>query len=773
MCLRGICCGYLLVLIGSAAFAADPMRGVRANTDIIVTSFGAKGDGETDDTEALQRAADALAELNGDGIEPFYRARRQSDMRKRLDRHQPRLVFPKGIYRISSPVFFRNKVFAVGEEAQIVQSDASADAFYVHAAFVCRVSGFSFKGGRSHLRFATHNTECANIRVSDCSFAGSSDAAIECKSFRLDGKGDRKKLALGEWKWNSETGRYERDPRWEEKKLVYNNSTFFLIENCMFEDCRRAADVNPDGGMIRDCSVRTISTAEGGAFRLADVMHVMRVNIFIRRNPVAVQSAFELYNDMVSGGMIDFWAEDSSLQTDDGRGAPFVSCCLDHQGYVASSIVLENIQTETPDGAGVIEIAKGPPPSIAACLRVWERSGRQVPMLSSDSDMTEQMLLEGSPAGASGIVSLQDAYSFALSDCDGVLPPTGLLSRFMQVCPKEVGQEPFPEPRGSPYGGEVHFAVDDGVDMDFETDDTDALRRFFARLAAKDGSVGVLPGAMLRVNGTLPLRGRFCIVGAGVSVFETQDDSFPVFGADPGAEVLIRDVQVRGGRSHVIVPDGATVRLEGCFLYDPREVTALVNHGGRFSMDGCVVYASHLYCGAGEGFLATTWFRYLSPHGPNKPMSPSVAIFNRGRLQAWDILGVPCIYSRYKWNNMGKADDVPDEVRWVDNFGLYYSRGFRYGGEWGGVTPVYHYGDAETAMEGSYAWFETFRTLRTPILSDVAKPNARCFAVSFSANKNVVPEIAFLWRAMPGSVVQKVPSACLNCVYPSPKGGRP
>ena len=122
---------------------------------------------------------------------------------------------------------------------------------------------------------------------------------------------------------------------------------------------------------------------------------------------------------------------------------------------------------------------------------------------------------------------------------------------------------------------------------------------------------------------------------------------------------------------------------------------------------------------------------------------------------------------------MGKADDVPDEVRWVDNFGLYYSRGFRYGGEWGGVTPVYHYGDAETAMEGSYAWFETFRTLRTPILSDVAKPNARCFAVSFSANKNVVPEIAFLWRAMPGGIVQKVPSACLNCVYPSPKGGRP
>jgi len=83
-----------------------------------VKSYGAVGDGITDDTQAIQAAADAGTSV----------------------------VFPKGDYLISNSIDITNEgTVLIGEDATILQEDYPQICFYVKASDVS-ISGFTFKG---------------------------------------------------------------------------------------------------------------------------------------------------------------------------------------------------------------------------------------------------------------------------------------------------------------------------------------------------------------------------------------------------------------------------------------------------------------------------------------------------------------------------------------------------------------------------------------------------------------------------------------------------
>ncbi len=722
----------VLILVSASA---ETVRPVRLPSDIVVTDFGAKGDGLADDTAALQKAADALWKVNGDGILPYNRGASEAT----IDGIQARMVFPAGTYRLTAPVFFRKKVFAVAEgRVDIVQTDEASDAFYCCEAFICRFEGLSFRGGRSQIRLATHNTEGANLRIKDCSFADSAASAVECLSFKtepplLDAHG--KIVGIGEWMWDANVGRHVRDPRWDGPRSEYNNSTFLLIEGCRFEACGRAATFACDGAMMRNCKIVSRRNVSGGSIRVANTLHASGIDATLLRAPALEQSLFE--------GSGKIWIEESRIHTDDGSGAPVV-IYSNKVAYVASYVVLSHVETCGPPESGLLAIRGGAPPNIAAFLNVRNTGSVSAPAMAFRTPATEVSLRLG-PVWK--MVPVDGAYAFAMRGCTGVDVPSDPLTRkFWRSCPTDAGRNLFHAVPRPVRVGPVFSATEDGVDCDPATDDTAAMRRFMARLAATPGSTGLLPAAILTVRETLVLDGDFTLAGAGLAVVRGLGDDTDIFRAAPKSNVALANLQMRGGHRVLVVEPDAQAWMDNCFIYRPCGAAISTSRGAEVHVDGGMVYSARLYEGEGRASINETWYRFLSPTGRNEPFRPMAAIVNRGELQIMDLLGVPTVFSRYPKRSMRDPSRKPVAFRWVDNYGAYLSRGMRYGGEWGGLTPVYHYGGAHTRIEGGHMAYTTTSTYTTPLLADSPEPDAALFAVSLPAYCNIYRKLAMQWR---------------------------
>ena len=106
----------------------------------------------------------------------------------------------------------------------------------------------------------------------------------------------------------------------------------------------------------------------------------------------------------------------------------------------------------------------------------------------------------------------------------------------------------------------------------------------------------------------------------------------------------------------------------------------------------------------------------------------------------------------------------------MDNFGTYYSLGMRYGGEWGGNTPVYHYGNAKTRIEAGIAAYVSYLSFCVPYVADTPEPDIVFFGVGNSARvKKLMPERTHgLWRKDPQSKLESTKGHGLDLSVPRP-----
>jgi len=175
------------------------------HADVSVKDFGAVGDGQADDTAAIQSAIDAAKGIS----QPYPGTAYYQEM-------EP-LRFPHGKYRISDTLKIGNGRI-LGEGAIIEQADPEKDIFFTDYAWRLTISGFTFLGGRNHVVLHNPNLDTGQVNVDQCRFYGAGGIALD----------------------------------------VDIVSTTLAVRDCVFLECRQVwINRGCDQALMRDCWITT------------------------------------------------------------------------------------------------------------------------------------------------------------------------------------------------------------------------------------------------------------------------------------------------------------------------------------------------------------------------------------------------------------------------------------------------------------------------------------------------------------------------------------
>ena len=687
---------------GLAAVAAALCAAVAAyGTELNVRDFGAKGDGVTDDTAAFNAAGAAMLKAATPHATKWGN-RNKGKPSGSVEGPRSRIFVPKGRYLIGGTVVMCSDVYVRGEDgAELVAASATNDIFYVAGAYRVRIENLSFSGGRHQFRPETFNKESANIRILNCRFRGSSEEAVHSLSYKAKGA----RWGSGAWSYDRRTCKFAPNPDYVPEKLVANNhSTMFVIDGCEFDGCASAVRMCPDGSVVRNCSFRMAPGATNAALRVSNLMHAYN----LRFTHCAGSAAVEI----VGGAML--WLEKSSVTTSDGSGARVLRGRDYNGGSAAAQLVIQDVKTDAGLAKGnAICAFNGAFPAIAALVRVTADGPNAVeafafaPKEDFDAFNDSRRIKMWEP---------DRFFSYGVKGCSAnISAPKGFASRFARPVP-DWAAEVYPICRVDP---------------------------------SPCGERRVFDGKWHEMAETIVVDRDMTFDAEGVAAFRGMPADKPWFVVKKGARAVIRNLQVRGGSSFVVVEPGGEAFVDSCFSYDSEVAAFKCMKGGRLDVDCGVYYAARLYEGDGEAAIRSIWYRYTSVVPWSEPIPPFAAVVNRGRLVMWDILGVPTVFDRFPQNcSLARLDPVTRyDLRWVDNYGDYRSRMFRYGGEWGGVPAAFHFGgEAKTRIEGSYAWYWNRSVADAMVISDSPRGDVRVFGVSLPQYRQYLKRIELMWR---------------------------
>ena len=727
-----------LMLLAIAACAAG-MCGAAA-LPLNVRDFGAKGDGMADDTAAIRAALVQAAQAN-----EARRIRvgcRCVDGGGVGDGPVREVFFPKGVYRVSETLLVLRDIVLRGEEATVKMTERDRDILYFHSAFRCRVSGLTFSGGATALRFWTQNNDTAHVTIRDCRFVGTSAAAVECLSFSYKTNGQSRALSPY---IAQKDGTLRPNPLYAGPRGGWPNSTLLTIEDCAFEDCVRATDFACDGAVMRRVKAVTAKGAPGGAFLVGNRLHAYDLDVTVHRAANVRQSVFETKR---GGAMLDI--ESSAFRTDDGSGVCTVRSST-IPAYAASAISLNAVAVEsgkTDDDAPVV-IESNTCPNRLRVAGLAERGHRHSLPIHYVGGKDEKLLADIRYFKG---YSVEESYQ-------------------VQVLEKPLKRPALPCAPARATGPTL-YATDFGLDDDLATDDTEAVRRLFAAAKGQANATLVFPATWVDLSETLDVPEDVAIVGQGTSGFRMKDETKDIFRVNGFSDVRFRNLHFKGGRHSAVLScaaHGFFSRLLGrkpfasftdCFFSDATDYAVVATSGDGLSdgrkdfdlvMDGGIAFTCRIYRGNGTVWDDRRWTEIL-PEAKGR-RTGAVAYDNRGVLVLRDSLSVPMFFA-----DMIPMDKVPifekaeaGDFRWVDNRGDFISLFTRYGGEWGGATPVYNYGAGRVYMEGGYAWFESQLVHRHPVLADSPDARLKLTHVTFSPNLGG-QRVEFAWRDAQGQI---------------------
>ena len=678
-------------MLMAAALVASGGFG-RGATCFNVRDFGACGDGATDDTAAIQRAADAAYAARASDARCPTR-----DGHGGIDAPFCAVVFPAGTYCVSNAVDFTWNVALLGEGgATVVNANPAANTFHCRLAHRLIVQGLTFVGGAVQVKHWTKNRDVSYLHVADCVFRQATGTSLVSDSYK-DANGDC-----------NETG-----------TIPYNNSTLILVERCTFRGNATAVHLYSDGVTVRDCLFVAPPAADreqiraGSGGRLGVEM-TFRDSGIVYPGTVAPGTAAIRYD----GGRVVL--EHFVIKSEEDLTAVRSHSHFNEYGS-PSMLDFLDVRLATGDAPVVLCAGDDFPNRILACELVNKRGGKKK-LVTFDREPTSAAIDEKMfHAQTARCIPAEQCLAFSVrgldpKDFDVSLPPA--LEKYRQPAAPADWTRPLAPRSGSQFARELPSGKvfrDETIGSrrkEGPDDDTEKVAALLAAAEAAGGGIVELPARWVRISHGFRLPDKTLVTCRGRAGLELTDGSEAFFTVDRDANVdaaFERILFTSGGSVLSSSARQGRVRFLDCAFYGQNDPSLLARagegNGFVLEVSGGQACTPHLYRGDAETTFDPFWYQEMPdrPKGEFRPSYAAIVNEKGGRLTLRELLGVPCYFLDIPKDKAYSRDIDPaanGEIRWVDNYGTFLSLNVRYGGEWGGITPIFHFGAAKTFLEG-------------------------------------------------------------------------
>ncbi len=697
---------------------------------INVRDFGAVGDGVADDTPAIQKAISFAASLSHNELlarQPMLTGAPELGDLPILGMTGenvvvPEIFFPAGVYRLTGTLCGNNGVILRGEgDATLTTDVAGLDMIYFDWGFRVQIRGLNFEGGRRQIVFYTGNNDTANFTIENCRFRGSSGPAVWSHNPLRPGGHDFATMTIGPYVVDRSGELPVLTVNDVDSLPYYANSTNFTIRDSRFEGCYRALDLDGDGVNVADCTIIP------GTDSAPETMLVSGAVRLIRLKGQAEASSSAKFWVRGAGNYVIL---DSDFHRSGGEGMPLMYWISKERPECTTTLMAKDIRINS--GGALVFIANGEnecTPNYLELSGIRETSGKRVHALGWEKMPTEAGLAASEFNQQPAVDILDGAWitrwPFTITVADS---PLLSLDNLPACLAKTIEPPLAPEvvaatavrksvvDRDALRHGFARTlrAVDYGVDLDCDSDDTAAMQRLLA--AAADGLPAriELPPVLIRVSEALTLPPEVAFFSRGFTTIHQEDWKQPVFTGAGTRKFYAENLRWSSGRNAVdLTPEpetAAAIFFERCFFYQQLEAAVRVVAGTPDNRTE-VLMDNNTFISPVQGVVTDARHCELDNFwvSTNARQDRTAFITNLGGdMRIESMLGVPMPMTDHRFNHLPVIPDWPfaNELRWIDNHGRLDIRYCRFGGEYYGIPLVFNFSsDATLSMDGGATCF--------------------------------------------------------------------